>query len=90
VGPTIQEFRESLEAIRREEVEKHIHRFRAEDRELLELVTKRILNKILHHPTTTLKQGVQNGSGGAEGLIRSSILRELFGLSDNGKEKHEE
>ncbi len=89
VGPTIQDFREALEAIRHEEVEKNIHRFRPEDRELVELVTKRILNKILHQPTTALKQGVQNG-GGAEGLVRSSILRELFGIPANGKEKREE
>jgi glutamyl-tRNA reductase len=90
VGPTIQDFREALEAIRRDEVEKNIHRFRPEDRELVELVTKRILNKILHQPTTALKQGGQNGSGGAEGLLRSSVLRELFGIPANGKEKHEE
>jgi glutamyl-tRNA reductase len=90
VGPTIQDFRDALEAIRREEVEKNINRFRPEDRELLELVTKRILNKILHHPTTALKQGVQSDGGPAEGLIRSSILRELFGIPANGKEKHEE
>jgi glutamyl-tRNA reductase len=90
VGPTIQEFREALEMIRREEVEKNINRFRPEDRELVELVTKRILNKILHHPTTTLKQGAQNADGDAEGLTRSAILRELFGLSKNGAEKHEE
>lgn len=90
VGPTIQEFREALETIRREEVEKNINRFRPEDRELVELVTKRILNKILHHPTTTLKQGAQDNNGGVEGLARSAVLRELFGLSKNGAEKHEE
>ncbi len=89
VGPTIQDFREAMEAIRRDEVEKNIHRFRPEDRELVELVTKRILNKILHQPTTALKQGAQNG-GGAEGVMLSSILRELFGIPANGKEKHEE
>jgi len=89
-GPTIQEFREALEAIRREEVEKNVNRFRPEDRELLELVTKRIINKILHQPTATLKQGAQNGSGDAEGLMRSTLLRELFGLPTHGKGKHEE
>jgi glutamyl-tRNA reductase len=90
VGPTIQDFREALEAIRREEVDKNINRFRPEDRELVELVTKRILNKILHHPTTALKQGVQGDGSGAEGLMRSSVLRELFGIRANGTEKHEE
>jgi glutamyl-tRNA reductase len=90
VGPTIADFREALEAIRREEVEKNINRFRPEDRELVELVTKRILNKILHHPTTALKQGVQNGASASDGLLRSSVLRELFGIRGNGKEHHEE
>ncbi len=79
-GRRSRSFREALEAIRREEVEKNINRFRPEDRELVELVTKRIVNKILHQPTTALKQGAQNGSGGAEGPCAASVLRELFGI----------
>ncbi|MBM2841065.1 MAG: hemA [Bacteroidetes bacterium] len=81
VNPTIQDLRESLETIRQQEVEKNINRFKPEDRELVELVTKRIVNKILHQPTTTLKHGAENGSGGTETVWRLKALRELFGIS---------
>lgn len=86
VGPAITDLRESLETIRKQEVEKNINRFRPEDRELLELVTKRIVNKILHQPTTTLKQGSQNGARGTETALRISALRELFGLEFRNEE----
>lgn len=81
VNPTIQDLRESLETIRQQEVEKNINRFKPEDRELVELVTKRIVNKILHQPTTTLKHGAENGTTGTETLWRLKTLRELFGIS---------
>jgi len=85
VAPTIQEFRNALESIRQDEVQKHINRFSAEDRELVELVTRRIVNKILHQPLTRLKQGAENGSGEAETATRITVLRELFGISKSAK-----
>ena len=81
VNPTIQELREALETIRQQEVEKNINRFKQEDRELVELVTRRIVNKILHQPMTTLKQGAENGGTGPETLWRLKTLRDLFGIS---------
>jgi glutamyl-tRNA reductase len=89
VGPTIQEFRESLEAIRSQEVMRNVNRFKPEDRELLELVTRRIVNKILHGPTTVLKQGTESHAYSAEVLNRVKALRELFGISRNGEGGHE-
>jgi glutamyl-tRNA reductase len=89
VGPTIQQFRETLEVIRRQEVEKNINRFKAEDRELVELVTRRIVNKILHEPTTVLKQGAESSGHGTETILRVKALRELFGFSSNGEEPHD-
>ncbi len=85
VAPTIQDFRATLELIRHDEVQKHINRFAAEDRELVDLVTRRIVNKILHQPLTTLKQGAENGSGEAETTLRIKVLRELFGLTQSGR-----
>jgi glutamyl-tRNA reductase len=90
VGPTIQEFRESLESIRSQEVTRNINRFKPEDRELLELVTRRIVNKILHGPTTVLKQGTESGGHSEEVVNRVKALRELFGISRNGEADHEE
>ena len=85
VNPTIQELREALETIRQQEVEKNINRFKPEDRELVELVTKRIVNKILHQPMTTLKQGAENGKVGTETVWRIKTLRDLFGIAKGGR-----
>ncbi|HEX9006359.1 MAG TPA: glutamyl-tRNA reductase, partial [Bacteroidota bacterium] len=83
VGPTIQQFRDTLELIRRDEVEKNINRFKPEDRDLVELLTRRIVNKILHQPTTALKQG--DSTGDHETVLRVKILRDLFGLHSDGR-----
>lgn len=80
VGPTIHELTEALEAIRQQEVEKNINRFKPEDRELVELVTKRIVNKILHQPITNLRNGTNNGARESETVNRIRALRELFGI----------
>jgi glutamyl-tRNA reductase len=80
VGPTIQELTQAIETIRHQEVEKNINRFKPEDRELVEILTKRIVNKILHHPITALRNGAQNGARGSETVNRIKALRELFGI----------
>jgi glutamyl-tRNA reductase len=80
VGPTIQDLRETLETIRQQEVAKNINRFKEEDRELVELVTKRIVNKILHEPMTVLKQGAGEGDNHRETMTRMQTIRELFGI----------
>ncbi len=87
VGPTIQEFRNALESIRHDEVEKNINRFKPEDRDLVELVTKRIVNKILHQPITNLKHGAENGQRGNETANRINVLRDLFGIERKENEK---
>lgn len=85
VNPTIQDLRGALETIRRQEVDKNINRFKPEDRELVELVTKRIVNKILHQPTATLRHGAENGGGGTETIWRIKTLRDLFGITEGGR-----
>jgi len=81
VTPTIQDLREAFEVIRTQEVEKNINRFKPEDRELVDLLTKRILNKILHQPITTLKQTAEEGTTTRETLVRIKTLRDLFGIT---------
>ncbi len=87
IGPTIHELTEAFESIRHQEVEKNINRFKPEDRELVDMVTKRIVNKILHQPITNLRNGAQNGAHGTETLNRIKALRDLFGIED--KENHD-
>ncbi|MBP1692003.1 MAG: Glutamyl-tRNAGlu reductase, dimerization domain, partial [Bacteroidetes bacterium] len=47
--------------------------------------TRRIVNKILHQPLTTLKQGAENGGAEAETSLRIRVLRELFGMTKSGR-----
>jgi glutamyl-tRNA reductase len=84
VAPTIAELRDLLESIRAQEVEKNINRFAPADRELIDLVTKRIVNKILHQPMTVLKQGTGSPEAGTETMLRIAALRDLFGIARNG------
>jgi glutamyl-tRNA reductase len=79
VNPTIEELREHVEAIRRSEVEKHLRHFSPGEREELDILTKRIVNKILHTPTVNLKTGPESGSGGGM-RDRIHLVRHLFGL----------
>ncbi|HCA81683.1 MAG TPA: glutamyl-tRNA reductase [Bacteroidetes bacterium] len=83
VGPTISDLRDLFERVRSDEVKKHINRFATQDRELLELVTTRIINKLLHLPSTNLKNG--NGESTEEQHHRVSIVRGLFGLRTHQK-----
>jgi glutamyl-tRNA reductase len=79
-APTIKTLRDHFEAIRNEEVEKNINKFSQEDKEKLEIVTKRIINKILHQPTVELKKNSETGLHPDEAAMRISIIRELFGI----------
>jgi glutamyl-tRNA reductase len=59
VVPTIVALREHLEGIRQREVERHLSALGAVDprqRDVMERVTRAIVNKILHHPVTTLRR----------------------------------
>jgi glutamyl-tRNA reductase len=87
-APTIKNLREHFDAIRAEEVEKNINKFSSEDREKLEIVTKRIINKILHTPTVELKKVNDNATGAEDAATKMGIIRSLFGI-DKDKSKKE-
>lgn len=90
VGPTIKDLRDVFEAVRSQEVERNLNRFRKEDREMLEMVTKQLVNKLLHTPMTVLRQSAESGNGQPETVRRVQTLRELFGLGAAPKgEDHE-
>ncbi|MGA9363213.1 MAG: glutamyl-tRNA reductase [Bacteroidota bacterium] len=77
--PTIERLQSMAEEIRQQEVHKHQNRFRPEERENLDILTKRIVNKLLHGPISNLR----NGQGDQEDETMSLVLavRKLFGLS---------
>jgi glutamyl-tRNA reductase len=74
--PTIAELRERFESIRGAEVERMRHKLPPAEIEEVEMLTKRIVNKILHTPMTNLK----NGHSSEETRTKISFIRHLFGL----------
>jgi len=84
VNPTITALTKFMESIRQEEVAKNINRFHPEDRELMELVTKRIINKIIHKPIVNLRKDLEIPV--TERLQKMSIIQKMFGLAKSSKE----
>jgi glutamyl-tRNA reductase len=87
VAPTIKDLRDYFESIRAEEVEKNINKFSEDDREKLEIITKRIINKILHHPTVELKKLSDENDASDFSSLKISVIRELFGLTGNKQQQ---
>lgn len=80
VGPTIHDLNSLFEDIRQNEVTKYQHRFDEQERELVELITRRIVNKLLHKPMVNLKSEAGSGKNQHE-----HALRQLFELNTSGR-----
>jgi glutamyl-tRNA reductase len=78
LGPTFQDLRESFESIREQEVGRIRHRFSEQEREEIEIMTKRIVNKLLHTPMAKMRDG--QGADHEETHRKISLIRHLFGL----------
>lgn len=66
VSPTIVELRETLERVRREEIErnrKHLGALSPEQQAAVDRITQSLVNKILHAPITELKEVAQHPHG---------------------------
>ncbi len=68
--PVIQNLHEKFERVRLEELEKIKNRVNSETFEAIDLVTKRIINKILHNPTITVRASKSNA-------IRKRLLESI-------------
>lgn len=89
VVPTIRALRQQLEGMRRAEVDKALRSSRLQDldpvqREAVEVLTRQILNKVMHSPTTRLREAATNGRG--VGTVEAA--RFLFGLAERAGEPH--
>jgi glutamyl-tRNA reductase len=84
VNPTITALTQFMESIRQEEVAKNINRFNAKDRELVELITKRIVNKIIHAPIVNLRS--KEEALPTERIQKMHAIQKLFGLSKEPKD----
>jgi glutamyl-tRNA reductase len=87
-APAIKDLRDFFEDIRNEEVEKNKNKFSSEDQEKLDIVTKRIINKILHHPTIELRKADEN-SNSVDSSTKIGIIRDLFGINSRKKTEKE-
>ena len=86
-APAIKDLRDFFEEIRKDEVEKNKNKFSADDQEKLDILTKRIINKILHHPTVELRKSDES-SASVETSTKIGIIRDLFGIHPgNNSEK---
>lgn len=83
-APAIKDLRDFFEEVRNEEVEKNKNKFSTEDQEKLDIVTKRIINKILHHPTIELRKADESTSS-VDASTKIGIIRDLFGINSNKK-----
>lgn len=86
VVPTLVALRESLETIRDQEVEKALKGLAAlsqEDRERVSQLAKRMVNRILHVPTTQLREC----GGHEDGAALVEAARKLFRLGEDNQER---
>ncbi len=84
VTPTIQELRDQFESIRKSEVEKHLHHFATDRQEEIEMLTKRIINKILHTPMVNLRNS-SDQEDEDDKRHKVHLIRHLFGLDQKKK-----
>lgn len=79
VEPTIVDIRKQAHNIREAELERALRRMKGltdRDHEMVQVMTKRIVNKLLHHPTVCLKQHASC----SDGYRYAEVARDLFGL----------
>jgi len=88
VVPTIKEFRDFFEEIRRDEIEKIKYKIHDYEFEKVDNMTKRIIGRILHNPTWHLKRLSETGTDYEAAKKYSEMVRELFNL--NGKDDNNE
>ncbi|HEX9114536.1 MAG TPA: glutamyl-tRNA reductase [Anaerolineae bacterium] len=76
VAPVITDLREQADMIRRRELERARHRLSPNDLDLVDMLTQRIVNQLLHQPTVRLKEHACQ----SDGALYAEALRDLFAL----------
>ena len=82
VSPTIHKLKKALDAIRKEELARHT-KITDKERELLDVVTKNMIQKVIKLPVLQLKAACKRGE--AETLV--GVLNDLFNLEEQEAEK---
>lgn len=84
VTPTVRELRDKFERVRAEEIRRIAPMFPGSDRASLEALSKALLNKFLHLPTTRIKAIDLEAD---DGLLRLDAVRALFDLGSETASK---
>ena len=82
--PVVRELREHFEKVRTEELARSLRHFSPQEHERVERLTRALVNKLLHLPTTRLKSFDPDSR---EGIMRLDAVRELFALGDETDER---
>jgi glutamyl-tRNA reductase len=78
--PLIARLQKQAEGVRRRELAHALSRFPAETHDDLERLTRSLVRKILHHPSSRLRS---RGPDSGEDIERLDLVRELFRLDDD-------
>jgi glutamyl-tRNA reductase len=81
VAPLVTSLRERAEELRQTELDRHSSKLAALDpttREMVDQITRALMNKVLHEPTVRLK----DAAGSARGELYADALAALFALDD--------
>ena len=78
VVPTIRDLRLHFENVRGEEVDRLSHKLSEKEKEVVDMVTKRIVNRLLREPIIGLKDGADRSREETSKTL--NIVRKLFGL----------
>jgi glutamyl-tRNA reductase len=82
--PVVAQLQKQAEKIRQHEVAAVLSRFPAETHADLERLTRSLVRKILHHPSSQIRanHGAHREAAGSQDLSRLHLVRELFRLDD--------
>jgi len=86
VVPTIKEFRDFFEEIRKDEFEKIKHKLCPDELDKVENMTKRLIGRIMHNPTTKIKKVSENKIDFEKSVQYTATLKELFDLQGNNND----
>jgi glutamyl-tRNA reductase len=82
-GPTIKALREKFETVRREELERNMAKLTPEQHALVDEMTRRMMNRLLHSPTVMLKEPRNSMD---DLLARIELINSLFALDGKTNE----
>ncbi|MBM4176259.1 MAG: glutamyl-tRNA reductase [Ignavibacteria bacterium] len=86
ISPLLKSMREQFESVRSQEFDAFKNKFASNEVENLELLTKRIVKKLLHNPTVYLRKSADQVDTQGELQLKIKILKDMFNLNSKGNE----